>query len=109
MKAFLWLLTAAMGIVCLSCWAMGELAMRSLSDLGYPLPNFTRMVLRPHGWLFFAPLPWFVYSAVLSFRRDVSPRAAFIFAGTIVFATTVLVCAVVIAALLPYIPLKVGR
>jgi len=109
MRAFIWLLTSAMGILCLSCWAMAELAMRSLRDMGSPLPNFTSLVLRPHGWLLFLPIPWIICSAVLSFRRELSVQAVFIFAGTIGFAMTSVVCAVVVAGLLPFIPLKIGH
>jgi hypothetical protein len=84
---------------------MAELAMRCVRDIGYPLPNFTRLVLQPHAWLLFAPGPWVLYSAVLSYRRDLSAGTAFIFAGTVALAMTAVLCAVTVAALLPFIPL----
>ena len=109
MRAFTWLLTAAMGVLCFSCWAMAELAMRSVRDMGSPLPNITSLVLRSHTWLLLMPIPWIIYSGVLSFRRELSARAVFIFAGTIGFTMTSVVCAVVVAGLLPFIPLKIGQ
>ena len=109
MKAVPWLLTVAMGILCFSCWALSELAMRSLRDVGYPLPNITRFVLHPHGWLLLVPVPWVVYSAVLTFRRDFSVGMALIFAGTVALAMTAVLCVVTIAALLPFIPLHMGH
>ena len=108
MKAFIWLLTAAMAVLCCSCWAMAELVMRSLRALGGPLPNFTAMILRPHGWLLLVPILWVGYAVVLSLRKEVSVRAAFLFGGTIGFAMTSIACAVVVAAALPYISLKIA-
>jgi len=111
MRAFIWFLTAAMAVLCLSCWVIAECGMKwyGYPDNGAPLPGFTSLVLRPHGWLLFLPFPWVIYSAVLSFRRRVSARAAFIFTGTIAFAMTSVVCAVVVAMCLPLLPLKVGH
>jgi hypothetical protein len=87
---------------------MAHLVVRFLHDFlaGYPSPYLTELVLMPHGWLLFCPLPWVVAAAVLSFRRELSPSAAFIFAGIISIATVVVLCAVVIAAVLPLIPMK---
>ena len=84
--------------------------MRSLADMhhDYSLPAITALVLRPNGWILFCPLPWLIYGGVLSFRRELSPGAVFIFAGTIILGATLLVCAVVMACFLPYIPLSIG-
>jgi hypothetical protein len=70
------------------------------------LPGFTRFVLAPHTWLLFAPWPWAIGAAVLSFRRQLSPDALFIFAGSIVLGMVVVLCAVTIAAILPLIPIR---
>jgi len=86
---------------------MSELVMDSMRDmkrLDY-LPWFTGTFIRSHSWILACPSPWVVYSAVLSFRRDVTPSALFLFAGTLFLAAALVVCVVVIAAILPYIPL----
>jgi hypothetical protein len=107
MKIFPWLLTLAFIVVCLSCWAMSELVMHSIRDmkrLDY-IPWFTGTFIRSHSWILACPVPWLVYSTVLSFRREVTPSALFVFAGTLFLAAAVVTCVVVIAAVLPYIPL----
>ena len=107
MKAFAWLLTVAMGILCFSCWGVAQWAMRPIIEDGLVPPHFTDFFLRSHSWLLFIPTPWVVYSAVLSSRREVSARAAFIFAGTFGFAMTSVVCIVVVGALMPYVPFRI--
>jgi hypothetical protein len=88
---------------------MAEFAMSWFRGVSSPLPGFTHLVLEPDGWLLFLPIPWVIYSVVLSIRRELSARAAFIFAGTIVFAMTSMFCAVALAGLLPLLPLKIGQ
>jgi hypothetical protein len=109
MRAFLWLLTAAVGVLCISCWVIAELAVGWYAFRGVDsLPGLTRLVLQSPIWLLFVPLPWIIYSSVLSLRREVTVRAAFIFAGTIALAMSAVVSAVVVAACLPLFPLKFG-
>jgi hypothetical protein len=109
MKVFPWLLTLALAIVCFTCWALSSLIMQSLADIGRePLPAVTVLVLRPNGWILFFPIPWIIYSAVLSFRRDITPGTLFVFAGTMVLAAAALVCALIIACVVPWITLKVA-
>jgi hypothetical protein len=109
MKIFLWLSTLALAVVSFSCWAMSGLIMKSLADTGRGpyLPAFTVFLFRPNGWILLCSFPWIVYSAVLSFRREVTPRAVFIFAGTILLGTALLVCAFFIASVLPFLRMKV--
>ena len=106
MKAFLWLLTFAFALVCLTGWAMSELVEHSMRDTmaAVPAPYFTRLVILPHAWLFAAPLPWVVYAGILTRRRDLTAGATFLFAGTLILFGAVLVCALAIALTLPYIP-----
>jgi hypothetical protein len=108
-KIFLWLVTIAFAIVCFGCWLIAHLVVWHLHDFraGHPLPGFTRLILFPHGWLLFCPTPWTVAAAVLSFRREFSPAAAFIFAGTASIGMVVILFAVAIAAILAVIPLKI--
>jgi hypothetical protein len=44
----------------------------------------------------------------LSFRRELSSGAVFLFAGTLIFAASVFIRAVVIADVLPWLPMKIG-
>jgi hypothetical protein len=87
---------------------MAEFVARYLHDFrpDSALPAFTRLVLVPHGWLLFCPLLWVIAAAIMSFRRNLSPSAAFIFAGVTAIAMVVVLCAVIIAAVLPLIPMK---
>jgi hypothetical protein len=93
----------------LACWVAAQLAMSYFRGLNYASPGFSSLVLRPSAWFFFAPIPWGIYSLFLSARRELSARAAFIFAGTIGFAMTAVFCSVVVAGLLPLLPLKSGH
>jgi len=109
MKTFLWFSTLAFAVVCFNSWALSSLAMRSLSDMGRDLlPAFTVALLRPNGWMLVCPLPWIIYAAILSFRRELSSGAVFLFAGTLIFAASVFIRAVVIADVLPWLPMKIG-
>jgi len=72
-----------------------------------PVPSFTQMVLFPHGWLLFCPIPWVVGAVVVTFRTNVSSEFAFSFAGTVVVAICAIASAVAIAAVLPYLDLVV--
>ncbi len=86
---------------------MSGLALRSLGDTHWEsLPAVTVLVIRPNGWILACPFPWVVYSLVLTMRREVTPAAAFLFAGTMFLALTILVCAVFIACVIPFITLK---
>jgi hypothetical protein len=107
MRAFLWLLTAAMGILCFSLWGIAQWAMRPFIEDASALPRFTEFFLRSHNWLLLAPVPWVIYSVILSVKSQVSPRVAFIFAGTISLAMTSVACVVLVGALMPYVPFKI--
>ena len=109
MRAFIWLLTISMAILCLGCWAMAEVAESWFRGVSIQLPGLTRLVLEPDGWLLFVPIPWVIYSVVLSVRKELTVRAVFIFAGTVVLVMTLVFFAVVVAGLLPLIPLKIGH
>src|SRR6185295_16696503 len=106
MKVFLWLSTLALILVCVTGWAIAGLVEHSMRDTmaGVPIPYFTQLVVFPHGWLPVVPVPWIVYAGVLTFRRELTPPAVFLFTGTLILCTAVLVCALVIALTLPYIP-----
>ena len=106
-KIFLWLLTLALALMCLTGWAMSELVLRSLRDTprrALPVPYFTRLVVIPDWWLLVVPLFGVASSAILSFRREVTPPAALLFAGIIILVAVLLACALTIALTIPYIP-----
>ena len=106
MKLFPWFLSMAFAVVCATAWAMSELVVRSLHDTAGNVPAFTRLVILPrHGWLLFAPVPWIVYAAALTFRRELTPGAVLVFAGTLFLFSAFVVCAVAVALSLPFIPL----
>ena len=104
MKIFLWLLTLALILLCLTGWALSELVEGSMRDIRIPAPYFTQLVILPHGWLFAAPLPWVVYAAGLTSRRDLTPSSVMLFFGTLFLFGALVVCALVLALALPYIP-----
>lgn len=85
---------------------MSGLASQSLTDTHREyLPAITVLVIRPNGWILVCPLPWVAYSLVLTMRREVTPAAIFLFAGTLFLAAAILVCAVVIASVIPFLTL----
>lgn len=106
MKVFLWLLTTAGTLVCLTGWLIAELFVRSMRETGagVPIPEISRMVLFPHGWMIAAPVPWIVYASVLSLRRKLRHWELLVFAGGIVLFTTAFVCVEIVALVLVYLP-----
>jgi hypothetical protein len=70
-----------------------------------PWPRITEQLLRPNGWILMFPLPWLIYAAALSRRRELSPGTVFIFLGTVVLGLAIMVCVVAFASLLPYVEL----
>jgi hypothetical protein len=106
MKIFLWLVTVALILTCLTGWVMSEFVARSMKETMKAVPclYFTGLVIFPHGWLLMVPVPWVVYAGVLTVRRELTPAAVFLFTGVLIFCATLLVCALVIALTLPYIP-----
>ena len=107
MKAFIWLLTVALVVVCLTAWVMSGLVELSLQELGVPAPNITHLIIHPHWWLFAAPFPWIVYACLLTARRELTSASVFIFAGALTLFGAILVSALALALALPYIPLHI--
>jgi hypothetical protein len=109
MKIFLWLVIVALAAICFTCWAMSGLIMKSLADTGrelHELPAITVFLFHPNGWILFLPVPWIIYSAVLTFRRELSPSAVFIFSGTAILGAALLLCAFFIAAVVPFLRMR---
>jgi hypothetical protein len=108
LKIFLWLVTLAFALLCLTCWLISHLVVQYLWDFrsAFAVPWFPHFFLIPHTWLLFCPLPWMVVATVLSFRGDLSPASAFVFAGSICFAATAVLCIVALASLIAVLPFK---
>jgi hypothetical protein len=104
MKIYPWLLTLAFAAVCWTCWALTGLTLDSLAQSHHAmLPAITIFLLHPNGWILACPLPWFVYSLVLTVRREITPSALFIFSGSLVLGAAVVFCALLIASVVPFI------
>ncbi len=110
MKAFLWLLAVALGVLCCGAWLVSELVTSYVRDFrhGFTPPALADPVLH-HMWLWFCPLPWIVYAALLSWRREVSAGGVFVFAGTIALAMVAIVCVVAVGAILGCVPFYLSR
>jgi len=109
MKIFTWFMTLAFAAVCYTCWGMSCLIMKSLADSGRELdylPAPTTLLFHPNLWILFCPVPWIIYSTVLTLRRELTPSAVFVFAGTLVLAVSLLMCGFFIAAVVPFLRLK---
>jgi len=103
MKTYLWLLTLAFAVICIRCWALTSLSLHVLSEMKITLPAITIIVLHPCSWILFCPVPWVLYSAILSFRKEVTTSSAFLFTGTLFLALALVVCAVAVADIVPWI------
>jgi hypothetical protein len=108
MKAFLWMVTLALGLMCFLLWGLVSVEMKSLADFhgDSALPLMTGVLLSRPAWLLFCPVPWIVWSLVLSFRREVTTATGFVFLGTAILAASLILFPVLIAAVLPWLPMK---
>jgi len=68
---------------------------------GVALPALTRLILLPPSWLLFCPIPWLLGAGWLLRRKHLTPGTVFVFAGTVCLGMSIVVAAVVLAALLP--------
>ena len=111
MKFGIWMFAVALCTVCMACWCLGQYLHMSWSHgrlANMPVPSFTQMVLFPHGWLLFCPIPWLTGAFAVTFRRNVSSEFAFSFAGMAIVAICAIASAVAIAAVLPYLDLVIA-
>ena len=103
MKAFLWMVTIALGVMCFLLWGLVTIEMRSLAGVrgDSALPALTAFLFSRPVWLLFCPVPWAVWSLVLSFRREVTVAMSFVFLGTAILAASLILFPVLVAAVLP--------
>lgn len=69
---------------------------------GTGFPFWTQTVLASQSWLPCAPLPWLLYSVILTRRTQVSVESVFTFAGTICLGCSAFLCWVAGGLLLPF-------
>ena len=106
MKAFLWMMTLALAVMCLCLWGLARLEAGLLeARYHHVLPSLTIALVTHPNWLWFCPVPWIVASLVLSFRKEVSSVAGFLFLGTIVLAASLILFPVLMALALPWLAL----
>ena len=105
MKTFPWLLFLAFELVSILSWPAAELTesvyRREFEGVGFPA--VTESVFAMKQWLPLIPLPWCIYSLVLTRRSEVAPSALFTYAGSICLAVSVFLCWVVAGLMLPYL------
>lgn len=104
MKAFPWLLTTALMVLCIAFWVISEFTIRAMIYLAMEPPRLTKLIVVPHWWLFGAPIPWLVYSAVLSFRQNLLPSHLFVFTGVWTVFVLLLISLMLVAVTLPFWP-----
>jgi hypothetical protein len=107
MKTYLWLSTAAFGLICLTCWGLSSfISVWYQQSLGISIPAFTRAVSHYRLCLLFFPVPWLVYSAVIGKRKVLNPEAIFVFSGTLFLGAALLVSVLAFAFILPWIDIN---
>ncbi|MCD6052685.1 MAG: hypothetical protein K0Q55_4107 [Verrucomicrobia bacterium] len=106
MRALLWLLCLAFAIECVTTAMLASFVMTSLDGQGSAAPGFTGLFFRsPKVWLV-VPLPWIIATIWLT-RRPVPPSLpVFLCIGTLAVAAAVVLGIMVIASVLPMLPLK---
>ncbi|MBL9173342.1 MAG: hypothetical protein JNL10_07405 [Verrucomicrobiales bacterium] len=104
MKAFPWLLLLAFEAISLTCWPAAALTdsvyRDEFKDSGFP--TWTQTVLAAKNWFPVFPLPWLVYSIILTSRRDVVASSLFTYAGTICLGCCLFLCWIITGLLMPY-------
>src|SRR5436189_253227 len=115
MKVFIWLTALALVLMCFLLWAFAHIETKSLSDVRgldpgeyYPYPNLTQAFIIHEGWLILYPLPWVVGSIALSRGKEISYQTGFVFMGTVFLGVLVVLIPFLVAAALPWLPMKVG-
>jgi len=105
MKAFLWLLTLALAVMCFFLWVLARLEIPLLNTTSVQLPGLTLMLVASPNWLLFCPVPWIVASVILSCRKGVSLVVGFLFLGTIALAASLILFPTLLAEALPWLAL----
>jgi hypothetical protein len=103
MKAFLWLLTIALAVLCFFLWVLARLEIPLLHKALVQLPPLTVLLVANPNWLWFCPVPWIVASVILSCRKEVSPVVGFLFLGTITLGASLILFPTLLSEALPWL------
>ena len=100
------MMTLALAVMCFWLWGLTRIEAGLLeARYHHVLPSLTIALVMSSNWLWFCPVPWIVASLVLSFRKEVSSVAGFLFLGTIVLAASLILFPVLMALSLPWLQL----
>jgi drug/metabolite transporter (DMT)-like permease len=102
-KKSLWILTSAFALVCVLCWVAAYVINKKLSDLGTLPPPISQIVFEHSAWVLLLPLPWAIYSSVVSKRRELKPSHLFVFKGTLALAVVLSIVVTAIGCFLPWV------
>lgn len=106
MRVFLWLLALALAIECLAGCLLAGFVMRALADEQRAAPGFTLLFFGEPTWWLLIPIPWVVFSLILSRRPSPAVGSVLVFAGTVGVVAAFLLGVMVIAAILPLLTIK---
>ena len=99
-------MTLALAVMCFWLWGLTRIEAGLLeARYHHVIPALTVALVTNPNWLWFCPVPWIVASLVLSFRKEVSSVAGFLFLGTIVLAASLILFPVLMALSLPWLQL----
>jgi hypothetical protein len=91
------------------CWLVSSLVGRAVEDYfikrGQLVPLITTLVISRPVWMLFVSAPWLLYASSPK-CRDLVPRRATVFALTMALALVVLIILVVLACVLPWLPIS---
>jgi hypothetical protein len=103
MKTSVWFLTFEFLAICLVSWILSSLLVSfAMHDLNREPQAFTKLVLFPNTWILFCPVPWLICAVVWSRRGELSRTRMLLFQSTVLAATILLLCVVVVACTLPF-------
>lgn len=104
MKAFPWLLFLAFEVVCLTSCPIAGLTESVYRDAfkGSGFPTWTRSVFFAQNWLWAFPLPWLVYSVILTRKMEPPVSSLLMYAGSISVGCSVFLSWLIGGLLMPY-------
>jgi hypothetical protein len=104
-KTSIWFLTFEFVAICLVSWMLSSLLVHAgACDLAMT-PSafaFTRVILFPNTWILFCPAPWLLSAIFWSWHDGFNRERMLLFQYSILTATILLLCTVVVACALPF-------
>jgi hypothetical protein len=108
MKTYLWLSTAAFGLICFTLWELSSMFFQLIRSHSGQLPAVTEIGMRINSIVLFLPIVCAIYSFVLSNRRELTLNAMFTFTGSLILATGLLLFVFGIGFALPWFGITLG-